>query len=121
MEFSKDYFLGGAILLINKPLNWTSFQVVNKVSWLISNSQKNNMEPIMVEIQPAGLYIDESSHEGEEFGYVLLGQIEVQVGKRLYKVRKGESFYYRSNVDHRISNPYKKTAQLLMVSTPPSF
>lgn len=93
----------------------------HKVSWLISNSQKNHMEPIMVEILPNGLYTDESSHEGEEFGYVLQGQIELQVGKRTYKIRKGESFYYRSNVDHRISNPNKKTAQLLMVSTPPSF
>ena len=37
MEFSKDYFLGGAILLINKPINWTSFQVVNKLRWLIKS------------------------------------------------------------------------------------
>lgn len=28
-------FLNGKILLIDKPLNWTSFQVVNKVKWKI--------------------------------------------------------------------------------------
>ncbi|MGB1246231.1 MAG: tRNA pseudouridine(55) synthase, partial [Flavobacteriaceae bacterium] len=25
----------GQVILIDKPLNWTSFQVVNKVRWLI--------------------------------------------------------------------------------------
>ena len=46
MEFSKNYFLGGAILLINKPINWTSFQVVNKVRWLIKS--KFNLKKIKV-------------------------------------------------------------------------
>jgi len=30
-----DDFLNGKVLLIDKPLNWTSFQVVNKVRWAI--------------------------------------------------------------------------------------
>lgn len=38
MEFSKEAFLEGRILLINKPLNWTSFQVVNKIRWLIKTT-----------------------------------------------------------------------------------
>ena len=46
MEFSKNYFLGGAILLINKPIYWSSFQVVNKVRWLIKS--KFNLKKIKV-------------------------------------------------------------------------
>ena len=38
MEFNKESFLEGRILLINKPLNWTSFQVVNKIRWLIKTT-----------------------------------------------------------------------------------
>ncbi len=30
-------FREGEVLLINKPLKWTSFQVVNKMKWLIKN------------------------------------------------------------------------------------
>ena len=30
-----EKFKEGQILLIDKPLEWTSFQVVNKVRWLI--------------------------------------------------------------------------------------
>ncbi|NND15136.1 MAG: tRNA pseudouridine(55) synthase TruB [Eudoraea sp.] len=33
--FSKDGFLDGEILLIDKPLEWTSFQVVNAIRWAI--------------------------------------------------------------------------------------
>lgn len=92
-----------------------------KIDWLISNSQKNDMEPILIEINPDGVYTEEESHQGEEFGYVLSGQIELTLGKRIYRIKKGESFYYRSNIQHRIANPYKRPATVLMVSTPPSF
>ena len=40
MEFNRESFLEGEILLINKPLNWTSFQVVNKIRWLIKSRFK---------------------------------------------------------------------------------
>lgn len=32
---SAEYFQAGQVLLIDKPLNWTSFQVVNKLRWEI--------------------------------------------------------------------------------------
>lgn len=32
---TKEDFLTGQVLLIDKPLGWTSFQVVNKVRWII--------------------------------------------------------------------------------------
>ena len=34
---TKEDYLSGKLLLIDKPLNWTSFQVVNKIRWLIKN------------------------------------------------------------------------------------
>lgn len=38
MIFTKEAFLSGQVILIDKPLNWTSFQVVNKVRWLIKQN-----------------------------------------------------------------------------------
>ncbi|MGV6830645.1 MAG: tRNA pseudouridine(55) synthase TruB [bacterium] len=35
MAFSESYFKEGAVVLIDKPLHWTSFQVVNKIRWAI--------------------------------------------------------------------------------------
>mgnify|MGYP001498294398 FL=1 len=37
MVYSKKKFLEGSIILLKKPLKWTSFQVVNKIRWLIKN------------------------------------------------------------------------------------
>ncbi len=39
-KFTAEEFREGQILLFDKPLEWTSFQVVNKVRWLIRKSCK---------------------------------------------------------------------------------
>ncbi len=33
--YSRDKFIYGSVLLIDKPYEWTSFQLVNKIRWLI--------------------------------------------------------------------------------------
>ena len=45
-QYSKDKFLNGSVLLINKPYNWTSFQLVNKIKWLIK--KKFNLKSIKI-------------------------------------------------------------------------
>ena len=40
MQFTEEYFKEGQVLLFDKPLNWTSFQLVNKVRWLIRKTYK---------------------------------------------------------------------------------
>jgi len=92
------------------------------IHWIIPNAQKNQMEPIIIELAPGdGRSKVEDPHEGEEFGYVLSGSIILHVGKHQYKVRKGESFSFKPNVTHYISNGSKGKSTLLWVSTPPSF
>ena len=50
MGFSRQSFINGKLLLINKPINWTSFQVVNKIRWLI----KSNYEIKKIKVGHAG-------------------------------------------------------------------
>ncbi|NBL64624.1 tRNA pseudouridine(55) synthase TruB [Flavobacterium sp. NST-5] len=40
MQFSAQDFLEGQILLIDKPLQWTSFQAVNKLKWVLKSKLK---------------------------------------------------------------------------------
>lgn len=89
--------------------------------WLVPNAQKNDMEPIMITLEPGGQYNEEEPHEGEEFGYVLSGAIELHLGDKKYKVRKGESFYFTPRTNHYISNIGKSQAKVIWVSSPPSF
>jgi tRNA pseudouridine55 synthase len=36
-KFTKEELLQGILLSIDKPLGWTSFQVVNKIRWFLKN------------------------------------------------------------------------------------
>ncbi len=91
----------------------------NKTEWIIPNAQKNAMEPIRLTLAPGGKTYPDTPHEGEEFGYVLAGEISLVVGSQTYQARAGEAFYFTPDRTHYITS--KKGAEILWVSTPPSF
>ena len=94
-------------------------QLKNKTEWIIPNAQKNMMEPIRLTLAEGGETYPDTPHEGEEFGYVLKGEITIVVGKEKYRAKAGEAFYYIPDKKHYITS--RKGAQILWVSTPPSF
>ena len=89
--------------------------------WLVPNAQKNMMEPIMITLQPGGQYLEEDPHEGEEFGFVLSGNITLHLGDTKHNIKKGQSFYFKPKANHYISNNGKTVAKVIWISTPPSF
>ena len=91
----------------------------NQIRWIIPNAQKNMMEPIHLILEPGGRTCPDNPHEGEEFGFVLRGSIEIHLGKRVCLAGQGDSFYYVSDCPHYISS--KEGAELLWVAAPPSF
>lgn len=96
-------------------------ELQNEITWIIPNAQKNQMEPILISLEAGGSTWPDNPHEGEEFGYVLEGTIEIVLGSTIHNAKKGESFYYTSNKNHYIKNTGKKAARILWVSSPPSF
>ncbi len=54
-------------------------------------------------------------HEGEEFTYVLSGQIEIIVGDHVNTLGEGESLHFNSGVKHNLRNIGDKQAELLVV------
>lgn len=92
-----------------------------KLMWLVSNSQKDSMEPVMLTLEEGGKYLLDEPHVGEEFGYVLKGSIIVKLGNKKFRVKTGESFYFKSNVNHQIYNAGKTSSRILWISSPPSF
>lgn len=91
------------------------------LNWLVPNAQKNAMEPVHMVLKPNGSTDEDFPHEGEEFGYVIRGEIVLLIGKKRTKVKKGESFYYAANKVHQIINITNKEAEFIWVSSPPSF
>lgn len=91
------------------------------INWIVPNAQRNNMEPILIELEGRAKTFIDAPHDGEEFGYVLMGSVYVYLGSKHYRVRKGESFYYRASNDHYLMNAGKGKARVLWISTPPNF
>ena len=91
----------------------------NEIKWIIPNAQKNKMEPILLTPEAGGETYPDNPHEGEEFGYILSGSVVIHLGKKIYKAKKGESFYFTSDKNHYLTS--KTGATILWVSSPPSF
>lgn len=88
---------------------------------LASDKAGRHMEPFIVDIKPG----DEndfklSSHEGEEFIYVLEGSIELNYGKDIYILNAGDSIYYDSIINHNLHAYENKTAKILAVVYTPA-
>lgn len=95
--------------------------LIGSIRWLVPNAQKNDMEPIMLELGPGGETEEHDPHEGEEFGYVLSGTVQIVLGSRKARARKDESFYFAPNAPHKLVNPGKTICRLIWVATPPTF
>jgi transcriptional regulator with XRE-family HTH domain len=89
--------------------------------WIIPNAQKNEMEPVLVELESGASTTVDFPHEGEEFGYVLDGKISIELDKKKYSCKKGEAFYYSADKPHTIYNSGKTNARFIWISTPPNF
>ena len=79
-----------------------------------------HMEPFLIDIESGQTDFTLSSHEGEEFIYVLEGAIEVIYGKEKYYLDEGDSIYYDSIVAHHVhARDEKARARILgVVYTP---
>jgi transcriptional regulator with XRE-family HTH domain len=54
-------------------------------------------------------------HEGEEFVYVVSGEVELLVDKEKHRLGEKESHRFNANVDHHLSNPGEVDAELLVI------
>lgn len=75
-----------------------------------------HMEPFIIDIEAVGETDYElSSHEGEEFVYVMEGTIEVCHGKNKYVIEAGDTIYYDSIVPHHLHGYQGEAAKILAV------
>lgn len=79
------------------------------------------MEPHLFRVAPEAGSGDPYTHEGEEFIYVLRGDLEITLDGEEYHLKPGDSFYFESATPHRWKNPGRKETWLLWVNTPPTF
>ena len=92
-----------------------------KITWLVPNAQKNEMEPILITLSPNSETQIDYPHEGQEFAYVLEGELLLIIDNKKYKVKEGETFYYDSIKNHYLRNVKEKICKVIWVSSPPNF
>ena len=63
--------------------------------------------------------VPSSTHEGQEFSYVLEGKVEVTLGTKKYVLEKGDAAYWKGSVPHRGISLSKKSARTLNVNLIP--
>jgi mannose-6-phosphate isomerase-like protein (cupin superfamily) len=59
------------------------------------------------------------SHDGEDFFWVLLGELVLTYGADDYVLKKGQSVLYSARVHHYFSNRSRRPAEMLSITTPP--
>ncbi len=83
---------------------------------LAPDKSDRQMEPFIITINPQDADSESvSSHEGEEFIFVLEGKLEVMYGKDIYVLNQGDSIYIDSIVEHRIKSADNNQAKVLAV------
>ncbi|MCH5292663.1 MAG: cupin domain-containing protein [Treponema sp.] len=88
---------------------------------LAHNKAGRHMDPFIIDIFPTSEEeIKLSTHEGEEFIYVLDGEVEIKYGKDTYVLEKGDSIYYESIVAHHVHSHGSGNAKILAVVYTPA-
>lgn len=92
-----------------------------KMEWIVPNAQKNSMEPVLFTLEENGETKEYTPYEGEEFGYIIEGEIKLIVGNKDYSIKKGETFYLFANQTRCIKNNFKGQSKILWITNPPNF
>jgi transcriptional regulator with XRE-family HTH domain len=94
---------------------------IERFELLIPGSTNRRLEPILLTLRQGQVTPKENPHEGEEFGYVLQGRINLRFGREVLKLKKGECFYISAEKEHWLQNPGSIEAVVLWITSPPSF
>jgi len=82
---------------------------------LAPHKKDRHMEPFLVTLEPAETEEERSAHDGQEFIFVLEGNMEVRLGEEIHILESGDTIYYDSTVPHLVKCHGNKTTKILAV------
>lgn len=91
------------------------------VEWLVPPGDSRLLAGSIHLVNPGGGSLGTIEHEGEELGFILEGELELEVDGKSYALGAGDSFFFRSDLAHGYRNPGKVLTRILWVNTPPTF
>jgi transcriptional regulator with XRE-family HTH domain len=85
------------------------------VKELLSPRNDENLRFMFVNLPPGGVSEDVLIGTGQKGGYVIHGRVELKVGERRTELYEGDSFQFRSDTPHLISNRSGEDAKVLWI------
>jgi quercetin dioxygenase-like cupin family protein len=90
--------------------------------FLLTPSLKSELELLMTTLAPGATSGKQPySHDGEEAGIVMSGQLEIWIDGKSFLLGQGDSFAFKSTLPHRYQNPGTTEAVVIWAITPPSY
>ena len=82
---------------------------------LAPHKRDRHMEPFLVTLSPSLTDEERSSHDGQEFIYILMGNVEIRLGEEIHYLDPGDTIYYDSTVPHLVKSRGDEEAKIVAV------
>jgi transcriptional regulator with XRE-family HTH domain len=90
--------------------------------YLLTRQPQRRLQPVLLTLAPGACQDNPTGHAGEEFIYVISGQLLLSVGDEgPLRLEVGDAASYSSALSHRYENPGAVPTVLLTVGTPQSW
>jgi transcriptional regulator with XRE-family HTH domain len=88
---------------------------------LVGTGRGHLLQPYVLSFLPGGGYgSDRLGHSGEEFAYVVMGEVELLLGDDVYRLRQGDAIRFRTETLHSFRNASATGIALVVgAATPP--
>lgn len=88
---------------------------------LLGRGHNHHIQPYLISFQPGASYRnDPIGHQGEEFAFVVIGEVELMLGKESFVLGQGDAIRFRSETPHAFRNASELgIAVLVGAGTPP--
>ncbi|MGD1870351.1 MAG: helix-turn-helix domain-containing protein [Neomegalonema sp.] len=94
-------------------------EYLGEVDYLLSPSIDGQLVMTMMQFSPGGHSGDNPlSHEGEEAGYVLSGQLTLEVDGHVFVLEEGDSFGFAGEKPHRYLNSGEVELRIILTNSP---
>lgn len=88
-----------------------------KYQSLASGFRGRKADPFMTQVDPLpeGENYHKNSHDGQEFDYIVEGQMEITIGEKVMTLGEGDSIYFDARQPHRMRAVGGKPVKFLVV------
>ncbi len=88
---------------------------------LLGRGHGHAIQPYLLSFEPAGTYErDMIAHSGEEFAYVLQGEVELLIGSLRHRLQQGDAIRFRTELPHAFRNASSVGVAIVIgAATPP--